>query len=171
VVEEPGEEPKLYRQDTGELVTNSSFIDPLTNGENNENPVELPRSKEKPKHASGQHSKLYKDIDDLIESLRSEEGSLKAPLDLKSSNKSAEKNSPGRRNSIHLSSVRRDRDDRKEKRYSYNGNNSARNPPPTISEIVETKPTGVAAAPRIDSYSQDEHKKVAFYYPSDLQSV
>ena len=67
VVEEPGEEPKLYRQDTGELVTNSSFVDPLLSEENNEHPSELPKSKEKAKYSNPNASKLYKDIDELIE--------------------------------------------------------------------------------------------------------
>lgn len=82
MVEEPGEEPKLYRQDTGELVGDGAFIDPFLNQENNEHPNELP-----PKHrtrtpteksanspsTSQPTAKLYKDIDELIEKLRLEQ--------------------------------------------------------------------------------------------------
>lgn len=50
VVEEPGEEPKLYRQDTGELVGDGAFVDPFLNAENNEHPNELP-----PRHQSHHH--------------------------------------------------------------------------------------------------------------------
>ncbi|CAF0724007.1 unnamed protein product [Brachionus calyciflorus] len=60
VVEEPGEEPKLYRQDTGELVTNGSFVDPLIKEENNEHPNLIPKQKEE------QQPKYYKDIDDIF---------------------------------------------------------------------------------------------------------
>jgi hypothetical protein len=79
VVEEPGEEPKLYRQDTGELVTpaNSSFIDPVIHEENDEHPNELPKGKEKAKYPTS-HSKLYKDIDELIENLITEDQNLKS---------------------------------------------------------------------------------------------
>ena len=79
MVEEPGEEPKLYRQDTGELVTptNSSFIDPVIKEENDEHPNELPKGKEKAKYPTS-HSKLYKDIDELIENLITEDQNLKS---------------------------------------------------------------------------------------------
>lgn len=102
VVEEPGEEPKLYRQDTGELVSDGTFIDPFLNVENNEHPNELPpkhrtrtptdkptssctQKSTTPTSAGGAPStstssqpqqptaKLYKDIDDLIEKLRLEQ--------------------------------------------------------------------------------------------------
>lgn len=106
VVEEPGEEPKLYRQDTGELVGDgSTFIDPFLNAENNEHPNELPTAKNHQQQTPQQRrtrtptsgdksqsaqqpvqsqssssrtttpttTKLYKDIDDLIEKLRLEQ--------------------------------------------------------------------------------------------------
>ena len=69
VVEEPGEEPKLYRQDTGELVTDL-YVDPFLVAENNEHPVELPKGKESAKSTS---TKMYKDIDDLIEKLKNDD--------------------------------------------------------------------------------------------------
>lgn len=50
----------MYRQDTGELVTNSEFIDPLSKEENNEHPNEVPKQKEE------QIPKYYKDIDDIF---------------------------------------------------------------------------------------------------------
>lgn len=105
VVEEPGEEPKLYRQDTGELVSNSSFTDPLVDGENNENPEELPKGKEKAKYASNTHSKLYKDIDELIENLRNEDSSLKNESEKKTNENDKTKSFNGRRNSIHMSTI------------------------------------------------------------------
>jgi hypothetical protein len=123
VVEEPGEEPKLYRQDTGELVTNASFIDPLLNGENNEYPEELPKEKEKAKYPSNNKSKLYKDIDELLENLKKEDANLKNTNINNSGNNKNTNNKQFnlRRNSIHLSSAsRKEKLDKKEKRYSYN---------------------------------------------------
>ena len=71
VVEEPGEEPKLYRQDTGELVTDLN-VDPfLINGENNEHPSNLPKSKENATKSTT--AKMYKDIDELIEKLKNDD--------------------------------------------------------------------------------------------------
>ncbi len=161
MVEEPGEEPKLYRQDTGELVTNSAFMDPLINGENNEHPEELPINKENSKNASS-HSKLYKDIDDLIEVLRNEDRSIQAPLGIKNGKQSGESSTATRRNSIHLSSMRRERDDKKEKRYSYTGNSSYRKPPMTISEIIELKTTNMASSASVDPHQPIDKKKVVF---------
>lgn len=129
VVEEPGEEPKLYRQDTGELVTSSAeFIDPLRTGENNENPEELPKSKEKAgKYPSSSHSKLYKDIDALIATLKREERNLKSSLTTGSSKVRGSETQrttsfSSRRNSVHVSNVasKQETQDKKEKRYSYN---------------------------------------------------
>ena len=40
MVEEPGEEPKLYRQDTGELIAKGPFVfDPFVSNENQEHPT------------------------------------------------------------------------------------------------------------------------------------
>ena len=72
VVEEPGEEPKLYRQDTGELVSDM-YVDPILIGENNEHPEELPKGKENAKYAPTNPSKMYKDIDELIERLKNDD--------------------------------------------------------------------------------------------------
>ncbi len=71
VVEEPGEEPKLYRQDTGELVTDMN-VDPFLIGENNEHPNNLPKGKENAKSTT---AKMYKDIDELIEKLKNDDKS------------------------------------------------------------------------------------------------
>lgn len=70
VVEEPGEEPKLYRQDTGELVSDGVFVDPFLKAENNEYPNDLPKEKEKAKYPSSNPTKLYKDIDDLVDKMK-----------------------------------------------------------------------------------------------------
>lgn len=129
VVEEPGEEPKLYRQDTGELVTSTAeFIDPLRTGENNENPEELPKSKEKAgKYPSSSHSKLYKDIDALIATLKREDRNLKSSLTMENSKvrggeTQRTKSFSSRRNSVHVSNLasKQETQDKKEKRYSYN---------------------------------------------------
>ncbi len=125
VVEEPGEEPKLYRQDTGELVTSTTeFPDPLRNGENNENPEELPKSKEKAsKYPPSSHTKLYKDIDDLIDTLKREDKSLKSHLASGSKVRGGEtqrtKSFSSRRNSVHVGNVGA-KQEPKEKRYSFN---------------------------------------------------
>lgn len=129
VVEEPGEEPKLYRQDTGELVTSTTELnDPLKTGENNENPEELPKSKEKAgKYPSSSHSKLYKDIDSLIATLKREDRNLKSSLTTGSSKvrggeAQRTKSFSSRRNSVHVSNLasKQETQDKKEKRYSYN---------------------------------------------------
>ena len=120
MVEEPGEEPKLYRQDTGELVTNISFVDPLLRGENNEYPEDLPKEKEHAKYPSSNKSKLYKDIDELLENLKKEDSVLKTKSDPNDKSSKTSKTFSSRRNSIHYSSSHRDKYEKKDKRYSYN---------------------------------------------------
>lgn len=82
VVEEPGEEPRLYRQDTGELVTNGKYAEPFLRGENDEHPNDLPKGKEKAKYQSDK-SKIYKDIDELIEKLIKDDASFKSSKETK----------------------------------------------------------------------------------------
>ncbi len=82
MVEEPGEEPRLYRQDTGELVTNGKYTEPFLRGENDEHPNDLPKSKEKAKYQSDK-SKIYKDIDELIEKLIKDDASYKSSKETK----------------------------------------------------------------------------------------
>ena len=94
MVEEPGEEPKLYRQDTGELVTDLN-AEPFLVGENDEHPLNLPQGKESAKSTT---SKMYKDIDDLIEKLKNEDKS--------SSQKTAQNSTNNNNNtSIHISTA------------------------------------------------------------------
>jgi hypothetical protein len=91
VVEEPGEEPKLYRQDTGELVTDLN-VDPfLINGENNEHPNNLPKSKENATKSTT--AKMYKDIDELIEKLKNDDKNDKHHHSNTNSNSNNNKNS------------------------------------------------------------------------------
>ena len=87
VVEELGVEPKLYRQDTGELVTDLN-VDPfLINGEHNEHPSNLPKSKENATKSTT--AKMYKDIDELIEKLKNDDKNDKHHQSKSNNNKSS----------------------------------------------------------------------------------
>lgn len=66
MVEEPGEEPLLYRQDTGELITKGPFVDPFLS----ENLFETMFNSKSATNGSHSHTKFYKDMDDLVESIK-----------------------------------------------------------------------------------------------------
>jgi hypothetical protein len=64
VVEEPGEEPQLYRQDTGELVTNNNFTSPIVINDNKEHLYDKAFNKARNQRPSQSPSRFKVDTSD-----------------------------------------------------------------------------------------------------------